>query len=310
MFSTRTSARSRCSIPRDVSSVGWVEGGARARDSSPPRAASGSLATRFGLGRNLTPPRVSRFLSDGTHVGTDPVRVEVDYRTTMGVQGISGYLRGGRAWMEPDGLVMAPDGVEATSPFMVGDRNMEARSTLFSWRAGRGRLAGISFEPISEPPFHDVAPDGSGVALANWSEARPEVLLVRFFSPAGAEVRSWTFTLPPVPIHGSVRDSLVEVASEQVSDLRRRVIAQGVPEELAPTVPTVVEIRDALYIPAYYPPIREIRVGFDGTVWVGDPGTRVRVSWPWIRMAPRPSECNFQRERAFVTVHVRTSGPR
>jgi hypothetical protein len=108
--------------------------------------------------RNRTPPRISRFLRDGTHVGTERVQVDAGYLTTAGVQGVSGYLSGGRAWMQPDGFVMGPH--DPVAPFMLGDRQMENRTTLFSWRAQRGRLAGTSFAPLSEPPFHDVAPDG------------------------------------------------------------------------------------------------------------------------------------------------------
>jgi hypothetical protein len=231
-------------------------------------------AVRFGFiadtlwVRNWSPPRISLFLADGSYLGTDPVLIDVDYRTTAGAQGISGYLQRGAAYVVPDGFVMAPDPGEARAPFMIGNRDMEVRSTLFSWRAGRGRLAGTSFEPIPEPPFHDVVPDGSGIVVADYSDASPEQLVIRLFSPDGATLRSWEFSTTPIPIQPSVRDSLVQAGRRQVGEVRERVIAQGVPENLAPVVPTAAEVSREVRLPEYRPPIRGIRAGLDSTVWV------------------------------------------
>lgn len=218
--------------------------------------------------RNRTPPRISRFLRDGTHVGTERVQVDAGYRTTAGVQGVSGYLADGRAWMEPDGFVMALGEDDPEAPFVLGDRQMEDRTTLFSWRGQRGRLAGTSFVPVPEPPFHAVAPDGSEILLVEWSEARPEELSIRLISPDGVDLGSWTLAVPPAPAPPRVLDSLVQEGRDRVRDVRERVIQRGIPEAQAPSVPSVDEVRARAYLPDYFPPIRDVRLGLDGTVWL------------------------------------------
>lgn len=248
--------------------VRWIRGG---RGEGPGEFTS---AVRLGLIgdtlwiRNLTPPRISRFLTNGAHVGTEQVRVDVDYQTSMGVQGVTGYLRDGRAWTVPDGFVVPVSGGEATAPFMIGSRSMAERSTLFSWRAGRGRLAGTQFEPIAEPPFFDVAPDGSAILLADWADTEPGALAVRWLQPDGEELRSWRFATPPAQVPQSVRDSLVQAGRNQVAEIRERVIAQGIPEHEAPAVPSAGDVLQAAYLPGYYPPVSAVRAGIDGTTWL------------------------------------------
>jgi hypothetical protein len=248
--------------------VRWIRGG---RGDGPGEFTS---AARLGMigdtlwVRNRTPPRISRFLTDGAHVGTDQAFVNANYRTTAGVQGVTGYLQSGRAWMVPDGFVMAQAGSEAIAPFMLGNRPMEERSTLFSWRANRGRLAGTNFDPIPEPPFYDVASDGSRIVVADWSEATPAELVVRVIAPDGGELQSWSFAVAPTAVPQPVRDSLVQAGRDQVAEVRQRVIAQGIPEHSAPAVPTAADVRRAVYLPEYYPPIREVRAGIDGTFWL------------------------------------------
>lgn len=168
--------------------------------------------------RNRTPPRISRFLGDGTHVGTERVQVDAGYRTTAGVQGVSGYLTDGRARMEPDGFV--------------------------------------------------VAPDGSGILLVGWSQARPDELSIRLISPEGAALGAWTLTVPPVPAPPEVLDSLVQEGRDRVREVRERVIESGVPEAEAPSVPSADEVRAAAYLPDHFPPIRDALLGLDGTIWL------------------------------------------
>jgi hypothetical protein len=261
--------------------VRWIRGG---RGDGPGEFTS---AARLGLigdtlwVRNLTPPRISRFLTNGAYVGTDQAFVNAGYRTTAGVQGVTGYLEGGRAWMVPDGFLM---GTETMAPFMLGDRTMEERGTLFGWRAGRGRLAGTHFEPLPEPPFHDVASDGSRIVVADWSEADPAELVVRVIAPDGGELQAWSFTVAPAAVPQPVRDSLIQAGRDQVAEVRQRVIAQGIPEQAAPAVPSAADVQQAAYLPEYYPPIREVRAGMDGTIWLRrSDGLR---PGPWVVLDP------------------------
>ncbi len=44
---------------------------------------------------------------------------------------------------------------------------------------------------IAELPFHAVAPDGSAILLAEWSDQEPERLTIRLFEPTGDLRASW-----------------------------------------------------------------------------------------------------------------------
>lgn len=65
-----------------------------------------------------------------------------------------------------------------------------------------------------------------------------------------------------------LRDSLVSAARTHVTEVRDRFIAQGLPAEQAPAVPSAAEVRERAYLPAYHPPIRAVRIGVDGTIWL------------------------------------------
>lgn len=233
--------------------------------------------------RNLSMPRISRFLRDGSHLSTERVLADADYRTTAGAQGVSGYLQGDRAWMAPYGFVVSDD-PDAAAPFILGDRAMERQDTLFSWRAGRGRLAGTSFRPLAEPPFHAVAPDGSVILVAEWNEEEPERLTIRLFEPTGELRDSWELPAATVPVPGGVRDSLVTAAREHVAEVRERVIEQGIPQVQAPSVPDPDEVRQQVFLPEHYPPIGAVRLGIDGTVWVQR--TDGLDDGPWLALEP------------------------
>lgn len=231
--------------------------------------------------RNFSPPSMTRFLTDGTHVDSDLLVVRPDYRTTAGVQGVSGYLQGGLAWMVPDGYVMGA-GTDLRAPFILGDRRLERQDTFFTWRAGRGRLAGTAFDPIPEPPFHAVAPDGSGFVLVDWQEDRPDVLTVRILGPDGAERRSWTYSVPLNAVTTEERDRIVARAQQQVTEIRERLLAQGLSESMAPSVPSPAEVREQVFMPGYYPPVRSVRFGIDNTIWLHlSPGAD---AGPWVAL--------------------------
>lgn len=228
--------------------------------------------------RNLTPPRISWFLKDGSYIGGNPALVDVDYRTTMGIQGVSGLLDNGRAWLEPDGFIMPIEGSETRAPFVVGDRDMASRTTLFEWRAERGRLAGMTFEPISEPPFHDVAPDGGGIIVVDWSDGLPGEIRIRFLSPEGSTIRESRVSVRPVQIPQATKDSLIRAGRLQVEGARQQAIERGLPVAYAPVVPAVSEVMETVYLPTFQPPVQGVRAGLDGTTWLHLAG-RAAESW-------------------------------
>lgn len=176
---------------------------------------------------------------------------------------ISGHLLDGRAWMEPQGFVMSDDDeADPRAPFILGDRRMETQDTLFTWRAGRGRLEGTGFHPVAEAPFRAVAPDGSGVAVVEWTEQEPGELQVRFHAPDGEVTWSWSLEVAPRPLPDALRDSLVAEGREQVAEIRERVIEEeGIPGEQPPEVPSASEVEERAYLPAYKPPVRNVELG-------------------------------------------------
>jgi hypothetical protein len=247
----------------------WIRGG---RGNGP-----GEFTSPMAMGfvgdtlwiRNLSPPRISRFLSDGAHLGTDAVLVERSQMTTAGVQGVSGYLGGGRAWMAPDGFPMATgEGPPPRSALVLGDRSMTGRDTVLTWRSERGRIAGLGFEPVPEPPFYDRASDGSGIVVAEWSADAPGQLGLRMVAPDGSEAWRRDLAFVPVPFDRAERDALVQEARERVDRLRESLLEQGLPPGALPDVPTTAQSEATLLLPDYLPPIRSVRWGAGGLVWL------------------------------------------
>lgn len=237
--------------------------------------------------RNQSPPRISRFHVDGAHLGTESVQIEAAHPTTAGVQGVSGYLEGGRVWVEPDGFPLPMMEAEAPrSTFELAGRasHDSPRDTVLSWRSNRGRLRGLFFDPIPEPPFFSVASDGSGVVVAEWSPDTPASLVLRLIDPDGTERWRRELSVTPQTVSSTEHDSLVAEGRENVRVLREGLMAQGLPPTVAPDVPTEAEARASIYLPTHRPPVREIRHGVDGTIWLelseDDEGAR------WLALDP------------------------
>jgi hypothetical protein len=216
--------------------------------------------------RNSSGPRISRFLIDGTHVSTE--RTPFDYGYPMSwPQGVSGYLVGGRAWTDAHGLV-AGQGGPVDLPVLVGDRQMASTDTLFTVSNPRGMLAGQAFAPFPEPPFVDVASDGTGILLGEWSDVSPGQLRLRFFGPDAAEIRNWSLSVPEAAVPASVRDSLISAGVAAVESMAVRLREVGIPEGSFRTTMSRSEVEDEAYLPRHYPPIRRVLVGVDGTTWI------------------------------------------
>lgn len=265
-------ARGRVAVfDADGEFLHWIGGG---RGQGPEEF---TAPTRMGLLgdtlwiRNLSPPRISRFLTNGVHLGTDAVQIQPAHPTTAGVQGLSGYLEGGRAWVEPDGYPFALEEDRLSQATLeLGSRTIESedRDTLVTWRSNRGRMRGMTFDPIPEPPYFAVTPDGSGFGVAEWSEARPESLVVRIVNPDGVDRWSQRLAVDPEPVPAAEHDRLIAQARERVERLRESLLAQGLTPAGVPEVPSAAEAREDLYLPAHRPPIRAIRLGVDHTIWL------------------------------------------
>lgn len=120
-----------------------------------------------------------------------------------------------------------------------------------------GRPPVIGPQPFRDDPLIAAAPDGSALVIVR----RPAALLandaaftVTRLTPRGDTVYSHNFRYRPRPISRRMADSVVASVVRGMDrfggeDLRRAV-------------------RDALYIPAHLPPIEDVIVGRDGTVWL------------------------------------------
>lgn len=231
--------------------------------------------------RNFPEPRISRFLPDGTHVSTRTALYDFGIPLSAPA-GISGVLRGDRVYVEAAGFPVGQDG-QVQLPALVGDPELTRMDTLFTVPSPRGRLGGTAFAPFRQPPYHHLAPDGSGVVLAEWSEHAPGELMVRFFGPDAGERWSWRLSVPPQPISDALRDSVVEDGAEVLRTLAERLRELGVPEAQIPSL-THAEIESQIYLPEAEPPIRDVRVGIDGTIWLQrSDGPR---EGPWVAFEP------------------------
>jgi hypothetical protein len=129
-------------------------------------------------------------------------------------------------------------------------------------------VRGLPFNRIAEPPFFAVAPDGSAIAVAEWREEAPQSLVLRLVAPDGTERWRRELAVRPDPIQASEHDRLIAEAQELVHRARENLLQMGIRPHIAPTVPTVSEARNILYLPAYRPPVQAIRAGVDGTIWL------------------------------------------
>jgi len=217
--------------------------------------------------RNFPSPRVSSFLLDGSHVSTERTpSYDFGYHLTAAA-GVSGYLAGGKAWVEAEGFVMGEDRA-IDLPLLVGDRTLSTLDTLFTIPNPRGRLEGLAFAPFPVPPFHDIATDGSTIMLAEWSDTLPSELAVQLHTIATSERRTVTMRFDERTVPSAVRDSVITAGVEAIRALGERLRALGLPEGTFPTSISRAEVEDAVYLPRHFPPIRRILVGLDETIWV------------------------------------------
>jgi hypothetical protein len=200
---------------------------------------------------------------------------------------VTGYLQGGRVVADPTlfGLSLPARPVDVA--LVTGLPYLEdAADTLLRVKEPRGRLqvgdgsVGPYF-PFGIPPFHAVAPDGSGVAVADWSDTDPGRLDVRFLAPDGTPSQAWGLDVPVRPVtaaeFASVMEEGLQLLGMVVAQMEVSMQRTGRDREIPPVVEAVLQ-RHA-YLPDHWPPIRELRVGIDGTIWMlRDDGQDTRPS--------------------------------
>ncbi len=114
-------------------------------------------------------------------------------------------------------------------------------------------------QPFSDEPAVAVSPLGTLVAVVERAaarSARPATFRVRMWSPARGWFAEREFPYRPRPLEERVVDSTV------------RAIEAGL-ARMSPGIPIGRDsLRRALYRPAYYPPVAEVRLGRDSTLWL------------------------------------------
>ncbi len=175
----------------------------------------------------------------------------------LGAQGISGYLAEGQAWVEPDGPPAAFDEQTAgPATLALGSRELDGdRDIVLAWRGNRARLRGLEFGPVPEP------------------------LSLRILRLDGETRWHRELTVAPLVLPSGERSAVIEEGRDMVRQLRENLLGAGLPATGVPVVPSEAEARELLYLPEHRPPVGAVKLGLDGTIWLGLQDAGAGQSW-------------------------------
>lgn len=224
---------------------------------------------------------LSTFTPDGRHVATRRVTFDLSERFPSPL-GVTALLDDGRAILVPDGPQVGPGG-RSLVPVLVGDRDMRATDTLLTMLRPTAMVVdGVGtfwIAPVPITPLIDIAPHGDGLVVVNWARDGDELDVQRLASDGRVRWRR-TLTLASSPIDGRIRDSIVDRAEQMATGQIDAAKRRG-------TVPPGVRVRplveSSLDLPRRWPPVKDVVLGVDGTVWLqrGNPGAPLR----WVVLA-------------------------
>lgn len=209
--------------------------------------------TDRGLGR------ISLFSSDGDFIRiVSQVRVRVSAGTWIAPEALLG-----------DGSVLARSGStrpgESDSipnvPLVRTTRRGEVLDTVF-YHSQYGRLLSIENSsskllaphPFSDAPLYHLAPEGDWLVVLNrrvTSHSRPHYSLVRL-DVTGDTVFAKKIPYQPVTLSAETIDAWI-------ADFLGKLAGRG--------SQSARSIREALHAPAYWPPVDQLVVGTDGSIW-------------------------------------------
>jgi hypothetical protein len=110
-------------------------------------------------------------------------------------------------------------------------------------------------QPVREDPLFDISPDGGGIVIVDRrvpDDPEKALLVVTKITADGDTIYEARLRYEPRRLdHRSVR---------------QRFLSPYYVEEVARV--TESELRDALWLPRYLPPVSQVRLGADGTVWL------------------------------------------
>jgi hypothetical protein len=109
--------------------------------------------------------------------------------------------------------------------------------------------------PFRSGIFVRIAPDGSRIAQIQVSGRgdKANTFRLTMFTPAGDTLFARRYEFEPVPIPRSVGEKAI---AERYAELRRR------------NPPLAAEYRRRATVPAFYPPLRDMVLGSDGSTWI------------------------------------------
>jgi hypothetical protein len=211
-------------------------------------------------------PRVSRMMTNGKHIRTSTVGFPPAPGLSMQT-GITALLRNGWA---AGILARKRNGACETGdrPVVVAKLPLLLHPDTIALLPAQGLnipcIGDWTYRAIAHSPSIAFAGDGSAIGILSWSDTDPGAFTIRVLAPDGTE--RWHRTMRvarAVEVPRSVRDSIVEEitakAKPQIDAALRDHRVTGTPKSL---------VEKGLDIPRYYPPVRRILMGVDGTTWV------------------------------------------
>ncbi|MFS8636764.1 MAG: 6-bladed beta-propeller [Gemmatimonadota bacterium] len=212
---------------------------------------------------NWVPGRVSFFTLEGEHLGTQALAVAPDDR----------FVPTGPFMLLPDGTAVVSPGNASVAqrsithrPYLRIDRSGRIIDTLAMIpTAGegllftRGRVTVSLFHPFRDYPLIAIDPRGERMAVVERRAARDTgdaSFVVTEMSLRGDTLYSRRYPYRPVPVPSQLADSLVEsIIGSLTSGSWTRSEAER-------------DVREALEVPKYLPPVSDVRYAADGTLWI------------------------------------------
>lgn len=212
---------------------------------------------------NWVPGRVSFFTPEGEHLGTQALAAAPDDR----------FVPTGPFMLLPDGTAVVSPGNASEArgsithrPYLRVDRSGRIIDTLAVVpTAGerllftRGRATVSSSHPFRDYPLIAIDPRGERMAVVERRAARDTrdaSFVVTETSLRGDTLYSRRYPYRPVPVPSQLADSLVEsIIRSLTSGSWTRSEAEH-------------DVREALEVPKYLPPVSSVIYAADGTLWI------------------------------------------
>ena len=215
------------------------------------------------------PSRITRFSIDGQLLSTSAAPEVSQGGDQSRAWRVSHLLEGGHVITSTSANPgVGPSSKRYRIPIAIADDRLTDPKVIVRIEWPQGLLlpglaqSGDPTFPLS--PLFAVFPDGSGMVTVSWEGNQGGPIWVRKYDSAGRRVLEVVHVAPNTRVPGQVVDSLVADWVEKVTPIADRARRRGldVPSNLTKAV------EDGLPIPPYYPMVREVVAGIDGSIWL------------------------------------------